>query len=367
MTDPNVIQWTGNTVALTPVAPRAVPIESRPLPTESHSRFLHVVEHGAVLRRAGARILVTKADKILAEVSAMKLQGVLLYGNIQVSTQCLRNLLDQGVWLSFFSRDGQYRGRIQPPAESGGKLRAQQWERSRDPDFCLRFAHAVVRGKILAQLDVAARYSKNYLAETLGESHASLRQALDRIPSVASLEELRGVEGSASRAYFALFRRCNRSAIPFERREKRGAADPINALLNFGYTLLTRELDGLIESAGLEPTAGFYHAGDEDRPSLACDWVEEFRHVVVDRLVLSLVNRGTIQAEHFEAVQDRGLRMRPDILRKFVAAYERVMIGGDPTTGDVPASGYRAIFLQQLGALLDAITGRDPYRSHLET
>lgn len=317
-----------------------------------------------MLRRASARILVTKKDKILADVSSMKLQGVLVYGNIQVSTQCLRNLLDQGVWLSFFSRDGQYKGRLQPPAESGGKLRAQQWERSRDTAFCLDFARAVIRGKILAQLDVAARYSKNYLAETLGETHLSLRQSLDRLPSVAAVSELRGVEGAASRAYFELFRRCNRSELPFEGREKRGAADPINSLLNFGYTLLTRELNGLIESAGLDPSIGFYHTLDYDRPSLACDWVEEFRHVVVDRFVLNLINRGVIKTEHFEAVQDRGLRMRPDALRKFAAGYERLMIGADD---DQPGPGYRTIFLRQLGGLLDAIAGRAPYRAHLET
>jgi len=65
---------------------------------------------------------------------------------------------------------------------------------------------------------------------------------------------------------------------------KRGAGDPINALLNFGYTIVTRELEGLIEGAGLDPAVGFYHHPDNDRPSLACDWVEEFRHPLVDRV-----------------------------------------------------------------------------------
>jgi len=95
---------------------------------------------------------------------------------------------------------------------------------------------------------------------------------------VTALEELRGVEGNASRAYFDLFRRWNRSTMPFEGRAKRGATDPINALLNLGYTLLTRELEGILEAAGLDPTVGFYHLPNGDRPSLAGDWVEEFRH-----------------------------------------------------------------------------------------
>ena len=78
-----------------------------------------------------------------------------------------------------------------------------------------------------------------------------LKQSLDRLEEVQDLAELRGVEGAASRAYFSLFRRWNRSGMLFERRSKRGATDPVNVLLNFGYSLLTRELEGLLEAAGL--------------------------------------------------------------------------------------------------------------------
>src|SRR5581483_9578425 len=116
---------------------------------------------------------------------------------------------------------------------------------------------AVVRGKILGQKQVATAYAKNYLAETLGEAHSTLCKSLERVETVETLDELRGVEGAASRAYFDLFRRCNHSDMSFEGRHKRGATDPINALLNFGYTLLTRELEGFLEAAGLDPTIGF--------------------------------------------------------------------------------------------------------------
>ena len=124
----------------------------------------------------------------------------------------MRALLEEGVWLSFFSRAGAYRGRLQPPAERGGKLRVGQWERSRDARFCLEFGRNVVRGKILGQKKVAAAYAADYLAETLGDAHTRLREALERVESIADLDELRDVEGAASRAYFDL----NRSEMPFE-------------------------------------------------------------------------------------------------------------------------------------------------------
>ncbi|MGQ0591963.1 MAG: CRISPR-associated endonuclease Cas1, partial [Gammaproteobacteria bacterium] len=92
------------------------------------------------------------------------------------------------------------------------------------------FGKAVVRAKILAQTQVQQAYAKNYLAETLGESHRILAEMLERLEQVGTLEELRGVEGTASRAYFDLFRRWNRSEISFDGRSKRGALDPINAV-----------------------------------------------------------------------------------------------------------------------------------------
>jgi CRISPR-associated protein Cas1 len=362
------LSWTVSTAGF-PDNPPTPTIEARHEVPESHSRFLHVVEQGATLRRAGSRVLVTHKQEVLLDVPAAKLQGVLIYGNVQVSSQCVRNLLDQGCWLSFLTRNGIYKGRLQPPCERGGKLRRLQYERSCDSVFSLGFAKAVVHGKLLSAKQVLSAYASNYLAATLGESHAVLRQSIARLPAVSEMDELRGVEGAAARAYFDLFRRCNRSQLPFEKRVKRGASDPINVLLNFGYTLVTRELEGLIESAGLDPTVGFYHAPDGDRPSLACDWVEEFRHTIVDRLVLKLVNLSSIQASGFDQIEDKGLRMKPETLRKFLAAYEQTLAarrGKQEKQKDGARLPYRSIFLAQLAGLLDAITSGTPYQTHLQ-
>jgi CRISPR-associated protein Cas1 len=349
---------------------RARPIDARGAGDsgEPPVRFLHVVEQGTMVRRAGSRVVVTKKDAVLLDVPAMKMQGVLVYGNVQVSTQCLRNLLEEGVWVSFFSRNGTYRGRLQPPSERGGALRRRQWQRSADEAFCLQFAKAVVRGKILSQKRVAAAYAKNYLAETLGSGHEILRESLDRVEDASDVAQLRGIEGNATRAYFDLFRRWNRSSLPFDGRVKHPPTGPVNSLLSFGYVLLTREVEGLLEAAGLDPCVGFYHGPDNDRPSLACDWVEEFRHDGIDRLVLSLLNLGTIKAADFEEPgEKRGVRLKPDALRKFLTAYERALTGRfpevEPGTG---SCGVRAVLLDQLGLLLDALSGRDMYRTHLE-
>jgi CRISPR-associated protein Cas1 len=312
-------------------------------------------------------LLVTRNDKVLLEVPSAKLQGVLLYGNIQVTTQCMRELLGEGVWLSLFSRQGTYRGRLQPPAERGGRLRLRQWERSRDPKYCLEFARSAVNGKILSALAMASLRAKNHLAETLGEGYRILRESRERVTAAESIESLRGIEGTAARAYFDLFRRWNVSEMQFEGREKRGTANRVNALLNFGYTLLTRELEGLIEAAGLDPTVGFYHLPDGDRPSLACDFVEEFRHSVIDRLVLRLINLKRIQGDDFAEDEAKGgLRMSPMAMRRFLAEYESRLVGEPRNEAGGESSGFRGVFLRQLARILDSLATGEPYRSHQE-
>lgn len=345
-------------------SPRPEPINTqRP---DSPPRFLHVVEPGTVVRRAGGRLRVHKKDQLLLEVPLIKLQGVLLYGAVQISSACACKLLEEGIWLSFFTRSGRYQGRLQPPCERGGRLRRRQWESLQNPEAVLGFSRAVVRGKLLGQRLVAAAYAKNYLAETLGEGYQTIVRTLERIDQVVDLEELRGLEGNASRAYFGLFRRWNRSEFPFEGRHKRGACDPINVLLNLGYTLLNRELEGLLEAAGLDPTLGYYHQPDQDRPSLACDWLEEFRHPVIDRLVLRLINQGTIKPADFEDRAEQGLRLSADGLRKFLTAYERAMNGAVEDDGRPAAAGLRSTLLAQLARLTDFILGKAAYRSWLE-
>lgn len=334
---------------------------------EIGSRFLYVAEQGTVVRREGTRVVVTKGDGVLLQVPAVRLHGVLLYGAVQVTSAAIRTLLEEGVWVSYFSRNGQYRGRIQPPAHRGGRLRRRQWDKASDGAFCLEFARAVVRGKILAQQQVAGAYAKNRPAASLGTGRTILRESLTRVDHVADLAALRGVEGTAARAYFGLFARWNTSDLPFGGREKRATDDPANALLNLGYTLLTRELEGLLEAAGLDPTVGFYHTPEDDRPSLACDWVEEFRHPVVDRLVLTLLNKRMISPADFEEGGDRrGIRLSREGLKKYFAAYERAM--WRPTADDATSAsaGMRSVFLAQLARLLDALAGRCPYRTHLE-
>jgi len=103
---------------------------------------------------------------------------------------------------------------------------------------------------------------------------------------------LLAVEGAAGRLYWRGFQLLV-GAERFEGRRHRGAADPVNAALNYGYGILYSKVWASLMVAGLEPFAGFLHVDRPGKPSLVLDVVEEYRQPVVDRTVVAIFTRGT--------------------------------------------------------------------------
>lgn len=104
---------------------------------------------------------------------------------------------------------------------------------------------------------------------------------------------------------------CNRSG--------RGATDGVNAMLNYGYGILRGFIWRSVHLAALDPYAGYLHAYLWGRVSLVFDIIEEFRQQVVDRTVLSMVNRGKVKISEFEMV-DGMCRMSDKVRRLLIAS-----------------------------------------------
>ena len=108
----------------------------------------------------------------------------------------------------------------------------------------------------------------------------------------------------------------------FERRTRRPPRDPVNCLLSFLYALIVRDLTAALGIVGLDPYFGVYHQPRYGRPSLSLDLAEEFRSLVGDSTVLTLLNNGEVNSGHFEQ-RGTGVALRPSGRRKVIAAYER--------------------------------------------
>ena len=95
-------------------------------------------------------------------------------------------------------------------------------------------------------------------------------------------------------------------------------ADPANALLSFGYTLLNGYVETLLHADGLLPWLGFYHQAHGRHATLASDLMEPFRHLV-ERTVLSAVQRHELKAQDFFIAANGACMMQKEARRVFFA------------------------------------------------
>ena len=127
-----------------------------------------------------------------------------------------------------------------------------------------------------------------------------------------------GIEGQASVEYWSGFADVLDDKWNFKSRSGRGAQDPVNSLLNYGYAVVESEIWKSIYLAGLDPYCGFLHSERYGRASLVFDLIEEFRQQIVDKTVLSIVNMNQVSVDDFE---DNGnILMMNDKTRRLVIA-----------------------------------------------
>jgi CRISPR-associated protein Cas1 len=98
--------------------------------------------------------------------------------------------------------------------------------------------------------------------------------------------------------------------------------DNTNALLSFLYTVLARDVAGALETVGLDPAVGFLHRDRPGRPGLALDLMEEFRPILADRLVLSLINLQQITGTGFQATETGAVMMTNETRKVLLKAYQ---------------------------------------------
>lgn len=88
-----------------------------------------------------------------------------------------------------------------------------------------------------------------------------------------------------------------------DKRTRRPAKDPLNALINYGYGMLYGEVESAVLTAGLDPHIGVMHRETYNKPAFVFDAIEPFRPWI-DRLVAELAISGEMKSTWFEIAKD---------------------------------------------------------------
>ena len=285
---------------------------------------LYVQDQGSRIALDGECLSVKRTKGGAETVKLVHLSQVCVFGNVQLTSQALRALLERGIPISFFSFGGWYYGRATGLASKNVDLRMAQYRAAMDTPVCLRIA----RGLVVSKLKNSRTMLRRNHAKPDPVALSELDQLARKAGEAECLESLLGIEGTGARCYFGQFSGMLKgdSALGFDLdgRNRRPPKDPINALLSFTYTLLTKDFNVTLGAVGLDPLLGFYHQPRFGRPALALDLMEEFRPLVADSVVIGAINNGEITLGDFEVAR-AGVAMKPEARKRLIHAYERRM------------------------------------------
>lgn len=327
---------------------------------------LYLKEQGAIVQKSGDRIIVNKKGQTLLDIPVFQLDNIAVIGNVQVTTQALHMLMQNGVDVSYFSRSGTYLGASAAESARNIFLRFEQYRSFMDEERRLEIARTIVDGKIRNQIDMILRYKWTGIEHDWHVDVERMEQIRLTLSERKTSQELMGTEGVCSQIYFGAFGKMLKCSFRsdthiFKGRNRRPPRDPVNIILSLAYTFLTREFCSILEAESFEPYLGFLHGIRYGRKSLALDLVEEFRQPAVDRFVLTMFNRQMISMYDFEDGEDKRVVLNEEGYRKFCYEYERWMTGRNRTSGE---SSFRACMRKQVAAFRRSIQKNEPYQTY---
>jgi len=248
-------------------------------------------------------------------VPAQTIEQVVLMGNPQITGDALTYALELGMPVHYLSSFGKYLGTALPGYSRNGQLRLCQYGVYMDEKRRLDVVKAIVMGKIHNQYGVLYRHG-------MRDNPLKLREK--QVKDQVTLDAVRGMEGKAAQEYFSYWQEMVGDGWSFSGRHRRPPTDPVNALLGFGYGLLRVQVTAAVHLAGLDPYVGYLHEPNRGQPSMVLDLMEEFRALIADNLILSVLSHREIKPQDF-AESLGAYRLEEKGRKQFLEAWEGKM------------------------------------------
>ncbi len=303
----------------------------RAIAPDIDNKALYLHKPGTHLGKSAETFIVKEKGKKIADFRILDVHHVAVFGPVQVSTAAVQVCCERDIPISWFSMGGWFYGMTRGHGLTNVFTRIEQFRVAANPLERIALARSFVYGKIRNQRTLLLR---NHI-EPPKELIRKLKRASERALLTVSLPELLGVEGAAARLYFEAFQGMLKSRKPddegnngsafrfeFDGRNRRPPRDPVNALLSMAYALLSKDCAIAAWSAGFDPYVGFYHEPRFGRPAVALDVMEEFRPIIADSVVLTLINNGMVGERDF-VTTGGGVGLTPAGRKAIFSAYEK--------------------------------------------
>lgn len=290
---------------------------------------LFVINENAYLSLDGETVFVEINRQKVGQFPLHTLESIICFSYNGATTALMGKCAERNINLAFFSPYGKFLCRTVGENHGNVLLRKKQYRMSDDKAASCGVARNFILGKVYNCRWSVDRTLRDHALRVDSEKCQRIIQyltsSLDRIRTEENMDSLRGIEGECASNYFSIFDELiinQKETFYFQGRNKRPPLDKVNAMLSFGYTLLTNDCASALEGVGIDSFVGFMHRDRPGRKSLALDLMEELRPILVDRFVLTLINNRQIKGEHFQTSASGAVEFTDEGKKKFLSAWQ---------------------------------------------
>lgn len=261
-------------------------------------RTLYMMTSGELSRKDNTIMVEGESGKKYIPIETT--DEILIFGEVSLNKRFLEFVSKCEVILHFFNHYGGYIGTFYPREHlNAGAVILAQAKYCMEPALRQELAIRFVDGAILNMQKVVSYYDRRLETELqdILDSLEHFRLSAHESPDIASLM---GLEGNAHVAYYSFFDRiAEEKDFIMGKRTRRPPDNRMNALISFLNSLCYVTVLSQIYRTHLDPRIGFLHETNFRRFSLNLDIAEIFKPILVDRLILTLINKQMIQPKHF--------------------------------------------------------------------
>ncbi|HEV2317308.1 MAG TPA: CRISPR-associated endonuclease Cas1 [Thermoplasmata archaeon] len=259
------------------------------------------------------------------------------------SWSAIRFLMAHSIPIVHMAWNGNLYGVTSPPGPIQARVKLGQYRTHLDPSRRIGFASAFLHAKLDASARHLEEVSRFYSVDSSGFHREVERYPYSRWTDINRLLEF---EAKCANEYWRGYRTAINAIWPDSGFISRGntsyswtrnAADPVNALLNYGYAILEARCRVAVVRAGFDPTIGYLHSVAPTKHPLVYDF-QELGRALVDSVILEMVRAEPHVRKKGALLRttDWGLRLAPETAQKLVQrlaiAFSRKVPGKRPMT-----------------------------------
>lgn len=273
---------------------------------------LYITSHG-ILSRKGNTLYFTN-NEVNKALPIHAINEINCHGKVSLKSGASSLLMKEGIPVNFFNKYGFYEGSLYPKIKlNSGLVVVNQSKHYLDNEKRCFIAKEFVEGIKYNILTTLKYYSKK------GKDVDQFIVEIEKEQINGNISQIMSSEARIWKNYYQSFNYIVKN-FKLDKREIRPPNNELNSLISFGNSMLYSTTLSELYQTYLHPSVSFLHEPSERRFSLALDFADIFKPIIVSRVIFKLVNTNKINNKHFN--KDVGVLLNDKGKQIFISEYQ---------------------------------------------